>query len=73
MSAAGVDAVFGFELEEVREEVVDGNGGFEFGEVGGKGGGEIGRCVLMLGVAGMVAAEEGFRIWNKRQRVPLTK
>jgi hypothetical protein len=40
--ATGVDAVGGFKLEEAREEVVDGDGGLEFGETGGEGGREVG-------------------------------
>jgi hypothetical protein len=39
--AARVDAIFGFEMEEAGEEVVDGDGGFEFSETGGESGGEV--------------------------------
>jgi len=39
--AARVDAVFGFEMQKAGEEVVDGDGGFKFGEAGGEKGGEV--------------------------------
>jgi hypothetical protein len=35
------DAVFGFEVQEAREEIIDGDGGLEFGETGGEIGGEV--------------------------------
>jgi hypothetical protein len=52
--AARGDAVFGLEMKEAGEELVDGDGGLEFGE----GGGEIDGSVFMLRELRVAAAEE---------------
>jgi hypothetical protein len=45
--------------EETGEEVIDGDGGLEFGEIGGEDGGQIRSFALVLGKLGVAGTEEG--------------
>jgi len=49
-------------MKEAGEEVVDGDGRFEFGETGCEGGGEIDGCVFMLGEMRVGTTKEGLRV-----------
>ena len=60
--AARLDAVVCLEVKEAGEEVIDGDGGLEFGETGDEFGGEVGGLVAFVPAAGMVEAEAGGRI-----------
>ena len=62
---ARVDAVFGLEKKEAREELVDGDGGLEFGETSGEGGGKIDGCVVVFRELRVVSAKRGFRVWSQ--------
>jgi len=53
-------------MQEAGEEVVDGDGGLEFGETGSEGGGEIDGCVLMLGEMRVGATKERLRVGDKQ-------
>jgi hypothetical protein len=57
--AARVDAIVGLKAKEAGKEVVDGDGGFEFGETGDEFGGEVGGLVAFIPTAGVVGAESG--------------
>jgi hypothetical protein len=59
------DAIFGLKKKETGEELIDRDGGLEFGETGSKRGGKINGCVVMFRELGVVSAKEGFRVWNQ--------
>ena len=50
------------EVKEAGEEVIDGDGGLEFGETGDEFGGEVGGFVAFVATAGMVETEASGRI-----------
>jgi len=58
----GRDFVFGEEKEKAGEEVVDGDGGAEFLEVGGEEGGSVGGLALVIGETGVTRAEGGVEV-----------
>ena len=62
---ARVDAIFGLEMQEAGEELVDRDGGLEFGETGGEIGGKIDGCVVVFRELGVVSAKKRFRVWNQ--------
>ncbi len=62
----GRDSVFGEEKEKAGEEVVDGDGGAEFLEVGGEGGGGVGGLALVLDAGGVIGAERRVRVEGEK-------
>jgi hypothetical protein len=70
-STARLDAVVCLEVKEAGEEVIDGDGGLEFGETGDEFGGEVGGLVAFVPTAGMVEAEAGGRIGDGHAHRPL--
>jgi hypothetical protein len=56
------DAVLGLEQKEAGKEVVDRDGGLEFGEASDEFGSKAGGLVLLLPATGMLGAEGGERI-----------
>ena len=62
--AARGNAVLRLEKEEAGEEVVDRDGGLEFGETGDEFGREVSRLVALLLAERMLGAEGGERIRN---------
>jgi hypothetical protein len=59
MTAARGDAVLGLEEEQPGEEVVDGDGGLEFGETSDQLGGELGGFVALQAATSVFGAECG--------------
>jgi len=64
--AAGRDFVFREEEKKAGEEVVDGDGGAEFLEVGSEGGGGIGRFPLVLDKTSVIGAARGVRVEGEK-------
>ena len=65
MTAARRDAVFGLKKQKAGEELVDGDGGLEFGETGGEIGGKIDGCMVMFRELRVVSAKKRFCVWNQ--------
>ena len=63
--AARGNAVFGLKVQEAGEELVDGDGGLEFGEADGECGGEIDGSVFMLRELRVGATKERLRVGDK--------
>ena len=53
-------------MKEAGEELVDGDGGLEFGETGGQGGGKIDGCVVVFGELRVVSAKKRFCVGNQK-------
>jgi hypothetical protein len=68
--AARWDAVFGLEMKEAGDELVDGDGGLKFGETRDKFGGEVRSFVAFVATAGMVEAEVSGRIGDVHAAPP---
>ena len=60
-SFARADAILREKEQETSEEIIDGDGGAELGEIGGKGGGDVGSLDLIFGELGVDWAELGVR------------
>ena len=67
--AAGRDLVFGEEKKKAGEEVVDGEGGTEFPEVGGERGCG-GRLALIFREAGVAWAKSGVDVGSEKAAAP---
>jgi hypothetical protein len=61
--------LFGEKEEKAAEEVVDGDGGTEFPQIGGERGGSVGGFDLVLGEAGMDGAEDGVDVGGREPAV----
>ena len=53
------------EMKEAGEELVDGDGGLEFSETGGEGGGKIDGCVVMFRELRVVTAKKRFCVGSR--------
>jgi hypothetical protein len=60
------DFVFGEEKEKAGEEIVDGDGGAEFLEVGSEGGSGVGRFPLVLDEASVIGAVRGVGVEGEK-------
>ena len=60
------DTILREKKEEAYEKIVDGDGGAEFLEVGGEGGGGVGRSPLVLNRRSVIGAVRGVRVWGEK-------